>query len=801
MRSISFLVFFCAYLAVKAQDYKLDADPWMKTDLSVNTFKNGDPIFHAQSDEDWEKASSEGLPAYCYFLGDIKKGVLYNWFAVNDDRGLAPDGYRIPTKSDFEALSSSGKELKSQNGGWLEYVENNSSFNALSVGYRTYDGGSFLSRGYLTFYWSKDKGKTHHAYRMGLFDGQSKAVIDEGRREDGYSVRCIRDFKVSVIGHRVAASAEKIRPGESVDLSIVGGALGEGAEFYWFKSECGTQQSYSFAKGREIKVNPSIETEYYVTILNGNRKFNCLSITIDVRDETVLPVAIIGNSNICRGESVLFSLEGGELCSSCDWYWYTDLENDAKYFATGGNLSVKPENTTVYYLRSVSANGEMSDFIQKTITVYTPPNPPNSIKLETSGSICAGQFVSLTVEGDLVPGSKWVWEYNGVKKDAGDVYTEILYLSGTFQVYGQSEVCGRSASVSKEIRVYSYSQNPISINKQFKNSRKFTLQPNGGALGDGAYWQWYKMKKGDYREIETGNQVIVSSWKRGTYMVKAEGGKCPSPNSSKGTSIIIEGLSRNENRNWNTNYSETSGNVHFGFDLGANYMIGAEKMIEFDTLGYFNRHGYEGRFNLHFHPIMKKRFSFGLRGGVGYGFYTLPTNNPLYEFQRDNYNVNNYSYHGLIGNFGAELLIGLQKDGKINLLLDYSHQLTQNQINFSSPTSTPINYYFNSKIESFGLGFRFGSYSHRYSSKGKQFDLMFTFNALSNQSLFEFAPMNYGAVIARNAGLQMRLWLHGAIKIQAGMIFQYAVNKFPQAVNLNGSVINAGILYSFDKFH
>lgn len=68
---------------------------WMASNLDVDTFRNGDPIPHAKTDEDWELAGANGEPAWCYYgnnPGNSEEfGKLYNWYAVNDPRGLAPE--------------------------------------------------------------------------------------------------------------------------------------------------------------------------------------------------------------------------------------------------------------------------------------------------------------------------------------------------------------------------------------------------------------------------------------------------------------------------------------------------------------------------------------------------------------------------------------------------------------------------------------------------------------------------------------------------------------------------------------
>lgn len=81
---------------------------WSATNLEVLTFRNGDTIMYARSAEEWQKAGREGVPAWCYYqsdTGEVKSyGRMYNWFAVNDARGLAPVGWHIATQDDWIML-------------------------------------------------------------------------------------------------------------------------------------------------------------------------------------------------------------------------------------------------------------------------------------------------------------------------------------------------------------------------------------------------------------------------------------------------------------------------------------------------------------------------------------------------------------------------------------------------------------------------------------------------------------------------------------------------------------------------
>ncbi len=81
---------------------------WMKSNLAIMTFRNGDSIHQAQSAEEWMQAGRNGIPAWCYYDNDKSNGsihgVLYNQPAVLDPRGLAPIGWHIPDVNDWKTL-------------------------------------------------------------------------------------------------------------------------------------------------------------------------------------------------------------------------------------------------------------------------------------------------------------------------------------------------------------------------------------------------------------------------------------------------------------------------------------------------------------------------------------------------------------------------------------------------------------------------------------------------------------------------------------------------------------------------
>ena len=122
---------------------------WMLKNLDVDTFRNGDVIKEAQSLDEWINACKEGIPAWCNYDNDTCNGKifgkLYNWYAVNDSRGLAPEGFRIPAWADYRKLldyvkgrtnSITERNNELLNNEHYPWANNKSGFSALRTGKR-----------------------------------------------------------------------------------------------------------------------------------------------------------------------------------------------------------------------------------------------------------------------------------------------------------------------------------------------------------------------------------------------------------------------------------------------------------------------------------------------------------------------------------------------------------------------------------------------------------------------------------------------------------------------------------------
>lgn len=156
--------------------------------LYVTEFRNRDSIMEAKTDEEWVKAGEQGIPAWCYYDNDPANnkifGKLYNWHAVNDKRGLAPEGYRVPTINELDGQNFQFK---------------------YPTGFRTpvYHFSKDLHGDYFTsfdgiremgFLWSstEDKDDTKMAWYK-YFTSDINEGIDVNYKSVGASVICIKD--------------------------------------------------------------------------------------------------------------------------------------------------------------------------------------------------------------------------------------------------------------------------------------------------------------------------------------------------------------------------------------------------------------------------------------------------------------------------------------------------------------------------------------------------------------------------------------------------------------------------------
>jgi hypothetical protein len=75
----------------KYASIKIGTQKWMSKNLTVSRYRNGDKIPQVKDAAKWDTLTTG---AWCWINNDSATGAvygkLYNWYAVNDPRGLAP---------------------------------------------------------------------------------------------------------------------------------------------------------------------------------------------------------------------------------------------------------------------------------------------------------------------------------------------------------------------------------------------------------------------------------------------------------------------------------------------------------------------------------------------------------------------------------------------------------------------------------------------------------------------------------------------------------------------------------------
>jgi len=204
------LISICLFSSCKGQlpCVKIGMVNWTTENLDLNHFNNGDEILQAKTAVEWEQADKEKKPAWCYYefgLNPYGLGRFYNWYAVKDPRGLAPKGYHIPTRREFEYLikevggQEQGYKLKAKTG-WetLEGSPANGTdffaFDAKPSGLVALELGKmeFLDSKHTAYWWTSTPGDSTKVLCFRI--DQFAAFITDEDPGVGMPVRLVKDF-------------------------------------------------------------------------------------------------------------------------------------------------------------------------------------------------------------------------------------------------------------------------------------------------------------------------------------------------------------------------------------------------------------------------------------------------------------------------------------------------------------------------------------------------------------------------------------------------------------------------------
>lgn len=190
---------------------------WMAENLAVTRYRNGDPVPGVAEEGKWVVLETG---AWSEYDNDAEKGKvygkLYNWYAVADPRGLAPEGWRIPTEEDWRELEAH-LGMKPEDVGEIEFrgneqnvgsklketgtehwkapntgSTNETGFTALAGGYRDNDG-PFNFFGRYGAFWTATEAENGRVWFRGMTTTEKGVYRFSFNKKCGFSVRCVKD--------------------------------------------------------------------------------------------------------------------------------------------------------------------------------------------------------------------------------------------------------------------------------------------------------------------------------------------------------------------------------------------------------------------------------------------------------------------------------------------------------------------------------------------------------------------------------------------------------------------------------
>ena len=182
---------------------------WMAENLKVTHYNNGDEITHITNNEDWVSLSTGAYGDYDNNPTNSETyGRLYNWYTVDDSRGLCMAGWHVPSDEEYTVLKdylggtsvAGGKMKEAGLEHWNYYSDeiteeatNESGFTGLPAGYRASYSGAYYDVGNLGSFWSSSEYNSNYAWYRLLTYSYSNVYRYYYHRLYGFSIRCLGD--------------------------------------------------------------------------------------------------------------------------------------------------------------------------------------------------------------------------------------------------------------------------------------------------------------------------------------------------------------------------------------------------------------------------------------------------------------------------------------------------------------------------------------------------------------------------------------------------------------------------------
>ncbi|KAA3614980.1 MAG: hypothetical protein D8M58_11040 [Calditrichaeota bacterium] len=201
------------------QTIKIGKQWWMTENLRVTRYRNADSIRHVPDDNEWTTLTEGGYSIYDHHGANIiTYGLLYNGYAAQDSRNIAPDGWRVATDDDWKELevflgipeselndnqwrgTNEGDKIKES--GTLHWVAPNANatneygFTAQPNGFRSSLNANFIGLAHQAYFWTSsvyNNGSDIYGWARGLHRDHTEISRVYYNNNNGFGVRCIKD--------------------------------------------------------------------------------------------------------------------------------------------------------------------------------------------------------------------------------------------------------------------------------------------------------------------------------------------------------------------------------------------------------------------------------------------------------------------------------------------------------------------------------------------------------------------------------------------------------------------------------
>ena len=170
---------------------------WFDENLQTTKFSDGTAIPSPATDALWAGLSTPGRAEHTDKVR-TEDGLLYNWYAASDSKGLCPSGWHVPTEAAFDSLknflgSTAGNQLRVGPPIWDG--TNETGFSGLPSGARVGSTGLFGLYGTRALFWSTtvDTVNPSNAARAALNSATPALGMTTQDKRTGMSVRCLQD--------------------------------------------------------------------------------------------------------------------------------------------------------------------------------------------------------------------------------------------------------------------------------------------------------------------------------------------------------------------------------------------------------------------------------------------------------------------------------------------------------------------------------------------------------------------------------------------------------------------------------